>query len=197
MIAGLLLYGLLVIPPVSAWLERSMTGHMLVQIPLLALAGGLVASAAARGRRAELAGFNAGGVAGLLTGAFAAVVWMLPRTLDAALSSPLVEAAKFATVPLLIGAPLGLSWPLLPPVARGFVWANLVSHAAVLGWLYSVSPIRLCTRYLFDQQATLGAALLVTAMVMLLGWGGFAIVGATNQAAERAEPETIEPGRLI
>lgn len=175
MIGGLLLYAILVIPPVAAWMEGSMTGHMLVQIPLLALAGGLIARASAGGRRAELAGFNAGGAPGLLIAAFAAVVWMLPRTLDAALSSPLVEAAKFATVPLLIGAPLALSWPLLPPVGRSFIWANLVSHAAVLGWLYSVAPNRLCTRYLFNQQATLGAALLIVAMVMLLGLAAFAI----------------------
>ena len=81
------------------------------------------------------AGFNAGGCPGLLVAVFAAAVWMLPRMLDAALRSPLVELAKLTTVPLLVGVPLALSWPLLPPVARGFVWANLISHAAVLGWL--------------------------------------------------------------
>jgi hypothetical protein len=71
-----------------------------------------------------------------------------------------------------------LSWPLLPAVARGFIWANLISHAAVLGWLYSVAPNRLCTRYLFDQQATVGLVLLIVAMALLIGWGWFAVVGA-------------------
>ena len=75
---------------------------------------------------------------------------------------------------------MALSWPLLLPVARAFVWANLISHAAVLGWLYSVAPNRLCTRYLFDQQAALGTVLLVVAMALLLGWGGVAIVGASQ-----------------
>jgi hypothetical protein len=88
-----------------------------------------------------------------------------------------MKVAKFTTVPLLVGVPLSLSWPLLPPVARGFIWANLISHAAVLGWLYTVAPNRLCTRYLFDQQATAGAALLVVAMALLVGWGWFVIVG--------------------
>jgi hypothetical protein len=178
MIPGVVLYMVLVMPPVAAWLEGSMVGHMLVQIPLLAFAGGLFARGAAGGRRATLAGFNAGGIFGLLVAVFAAAVWMLPRMLDAALRSPLVEAAKFITIPLLVGAPFALSWPLLPPVARGFVWANLISHAAVLGWVYSVAPNRLCTRYLFDQQATLGAALVIVAIALLLGWGWFAIVGA-------------------
>jgi hypothetical protein len=108
--------------------------------------------------------------------------------LDEALRSPLVEMAKFATVPLLVGAPLTLSWPLLLPVARGFVWANLISHAAVLSWLYSVAPARLCTRYLFDQQAILGAALLIVAMLLLLGWGGFAIVGVRLPQTAQSTP---------
>ena len=175
MIPGLLLYAVLVMPPVAAWLEGSMVGHMLVQIPLLALAGSLVAHGASGGRGAVFAGFNTGGVPGLLVALFAAAAWMLPRMLDAALRSALMEAAKFITVPLLVGAPLALSWPLLPHVARGFIWANLVSHAAVLGWLYSVAPNRLCTRYLFDQQAVLGAALLVVALAMLFGLAAYAI----------------------
>ena len=37
MIAGLFLYVILVLPPVAAWLEASMTGHKLVQIPQLSL----------------------------------------------------------------------------------------------------------------------------------------------------------------
>ena len=65
----------------------------------------------------------------------------------------------------------------MPPVARGFVWANLISHAAVLGWLYTVAPYRLCTRYLYDQQALVGAALFIVAMALLVGWGWFAIAG--------------------
>ena len=52
MIPGLLLYAVLVMPPVAAWLEGSMVGHMHIQIPLLALAGGLVARGTDGGRRA-------------------------------------------------------------------------------------------------------------------------------------------------
>ncbi len=189
MILGMLLYGVLCLPPVAAGLEGSMLGQMLVQIPLLGLAGGLVARAACGGRPAALAGFNAGGFPGLFVAFFAAAVWMLPRMLDAALASPLTEAAKFVTVPLFLGAPLALSWKLLPSVARGFVWANLISHAAVLGWLYSVSPDRLCTRYLLDQQATLGAALLIVAagLAIALGWRAVAgtSVGPAPEAGHR------------
>jgi hypothetical protein len=187
MIQGLLLYIVLLAPPVAAWLEGSMVGHMLVQIPLLALAGSLVAHGASGGRGAVFAGFNTGGVPGLLVALFAAAAWMLPRMLDAALRSALVEAAKFITVPLLVGAPLALSWPLLPPVARGVVWANLISHAAVLGWLYSVAPNRLCTRYLLDQQATLGTTLLIVAAVCCSGGDGL----RSSAHRSRAKPTQL------
>ena len=128
--------------------------------------------------RGRIAGVNAAGIAGLLVAAFVAAVWMLPRTLDAALRDPLVEAAKFTSVPLLIGAPLALSWPLLPPVARAFVWANVIS---VLGWLYRAAPDRLCARYLFDQQATVGSALLIIAVVLLFALASYAIAGSPWQ----------------
>jgi len=86
-----------------------------------------------------------------------------------------------------VGAPLALSWPLLPPVARGFVWANLISHAAVLGWLYCAAPNRLCTGYLFDQQAALGAGLLIVAAALLLGWAWCTIFGAPNMVQRPAD----------
>ena len=102
MIAGAALYLVLVAPPIAAWLEQTMVGHMLLQIPLLALVGSLVARGIFGRHGARLAGFNAAGIAGLLMAVFVAAMWMLPRTLDAALRDPLVEAAKFTSVPLLI-----------------------------------------------------------------------------------------------
>ena len=97
MIAGLALYLVLVAPPIAAWLERTMAGHMLLQIPLLALAGGLGARGIFGRHGAGLAGFNAAGIAGLLIAVFVAAVWMLPRTLDAALrgrASPGLQRGK-------------------------------------------------------------------------------------------------------
>jgi len=182
MIAGAALYLVLVAPPIAAWLEQTMVGHMLLQIPLLALVGSLVARGIFGRHGARLAGFNAAGIAGLLMAVFVAAMWMLPRTLDAALRDPVVEVAKFTSVPLLMGAPLVLSWPLLPPVARAFVWANVISHAAVLGWLYCATPDRLCARYLIDQQATLGAAMLIIAAVLLLALTLYAIAGSPWQS---------------
>ncbi len=172
--AGLALAALLTLPPVAGVLEACMVGHVVIQIPLLVMAGWLFGSAikaaAAAKTRALLQSCNGEGIPGLLLAVFAALFWMLPRSLDATLVEPVVELGKFVSVPLLIGLPLCLSWHRLPSIVRGFVWANLVSMLAALGWLYLEAPVRLCNSYLVDQQAMLGRALLLIAAAVALSW---------------------------
>ena len=172
--AGLALTALLTLPPVTGVLEASMVGHVVIQIPLLVMAGWLFGSAikaaAAAKTRAFLESCNGAGIPGLLLAVFAALFWMLPRSLDAALGEPVVEFGKFVSVPLLIGLPLCLSWHRLRAVARGFVWANLVSMLAALGWLYLDAPVRLCNSYRVHQQVMLGQVLLLIAAAVALFW---------------------------
>ena len=104
---------------------------------------------------------------GLLLASLTGVVWMLPLALDAALDDSRVALAKFLSVPLLIGAPVALSWPRAGFVVRGVVLAELTATLFRLGWLYLISPLRLCSNYLLDDQQRLGKLLLA---------GGFAIV---------------------
>ena len=171
---GLVLAAAMMAPPVAGRLEATMVGHVVVQIPLLAAAGWLVGRAAAPAvdRSGVADNLNRDGVAGLIVAVSASLIWMLPRSLDAALTVPLAEVAKFASVPLLIGLPLGLSWHRLPTLVRGFVWANLVSMLAVLGWLYLASPLRLCNNYLVSQQERLGSVLLTIAVALAVFWIG-------------------------
>lgn len=178
------LCGLLAAPPVTGALESSMVGHMLVQLPLLALAGGLVARGLAGPCGWSVSGFNAGGIAGLITATLAAAVWMLPRSLDDALTSAAIEAAKFVTVPLLVGAPIALSWPRAGVLVRDLVWAHVIAMQLTLGWLYLVAPVRLCLGYRLDQQSLLGAALLGTAVAVAVFLVVRAFVG----------PSAKEPG---
>ena len=167
---GFALIVVLALPPLRTGLETAMVGHMLVQLPLLALAGFCSALALPERWRARLQSYNGHGIPGILMVLFAAAFWMLPRSLDAALNDPVMEATKFVTVPALIGAPLAWSWPRLHPVAKGFVFANILSMLGVLGWLYRESPVRLCNYYLIDQQTLAGNGLLILASVLLAGW---------------------------
>lgn len=170
------LLALLALPPVAAWFEATLSRHLLAQIPLLAVSGYLLGPVVARLLPRGLGAYNAGGVPGVLLAIFAVAFWMLPRSLDAALADPFMELAKFVSVPLFIGIPLALSWSRLHVVAKGFIWANLISMLAVLGWLYIASPVRLCNYYLLDQQQVVGWAMLLLAACITAYWTSGAFV---------------------
>ncbi|WP_198358733.1 hypothetical protein [Noviherbaspirillum autotrophicum] len=178
------LYLLLATPAARSWLEASMTGHMLLQIPLLT-AIGIVSSRLLleRWQNALLAAVG-GAIPCVLTALFVSSYWMLPRALDAALASPLVETAKFLSLPMLVGLPLGLAWKRLHVIGRGFVWTNFISMLAVLGWLYIVAPVRLCNNYLVDQQGQAGWWMVKLALLLFAWWLGNLFVGDSSAAGE-------------
>lgn len=169
---GVALWLVLALPPVRRALEATMTLQMLVQIPLLALSGWWMAPFLTRRAIDALSGWNRSGISGVVLVSLAAVVWMLPRALDAALEAPWVEIAKFASVPLLIGVPLAISWPNAGFVVRGVWLVEIVAMAFRLGWLYMVSPVRLCSNYLLSDQQLLGKIVLGigVAICLLVGW---------------------------
>ena len=169
---GVALWLALSLPPVRHALEATMTLQMLVQIPQLAFAGWCMALFMPRRWIDAAAVWNRGGVTGLVLASLAAIVWMLPRMLDATLDAPSVEVAKFVSVPLLVGAALTISWPRAGFVVRGVFLVEVIAMAFRLGWLYLVSPVRLCSNYLLSDQQLLGRIMLAigVAICLLLAW---------------------------
>jgi hypothetical protein len=169
---GILLPLLLAAPPLRRTLEASMTAQMLVQIPLLAIAGALLSRWLSGHTVRRLESWNRGGVTGLIVVAFSAACWMLPLSLDAAAASAEIDFAKFLTVPLLIGLPLALSWPRMGFVLRGVVLVEAVATLFRMGWLYLISPVRLCNSYGLSDQQRLGEWLLMAgaAIVLWTAW---------------------------
>ena len=145
---------------------------MLVQSPLLAMAGWWLASFLTRPAVDALSWWNRSGITGIVLASLAAVIWMLPRMLDAALENPWVALAKFTSVPLFLGMPLAISWPRAGFVVRGVWLVEIVAMAFRLGWLYMVSPVRLCSNYLLSDQQQLGKIMLAigVAICLLLAW---------------------------
>lgn len=183
---GAVLWLVLVLPPVRHALESTMTLQMLVQMPLFALAGWWLAALVPQRVSEALNAWNRSGVSGLLLAAMTALVWMLPRALDAALDTPWVAVAKYASVSVLIGAPLALSWPLAGFVARGVFLMETVAMTFRVGWLYLVSPERLCSNYLLDDQQLLGRSLIAIGVLLCLVlawklmWGRPRVVAAAQ-----------------
>lgn len=180
---------LLALPASRAWLEASMSRHMLVQMPALAAAGFIAARGLPPGRRARLRRWAGGPWPLVLVAGFASSYWMLPRAMDAALSNPWAELAKFSSLPLLVGAPLALAWERLGSIARGFVWTNFLSMLAVLGWLYVAAPVRVCNSYLQTAQYEAGMWMVWLAIGGFLGW----LVGWLAGPPARADGVAVPP----
>ena len=174
LLAGAVLVGLLALPGMREALERVMATHMLVQIPLLAVAGAMAVTGLRPEWRLRIDAWNRGGVSGMLLALIASSWWMVPRALDLALASPAMELTKFVTLPLMVGVPLALSWDRLGAIGRGFVIANVLPMWAVVGWLYVVAPVRLCNFYLVEQQVAAGFGLLGAAVVLGVTVGALA-----------------------
>ncbi len=195
-IAVILYLGML-LPPVRHALQASMTAQMLLQIPLLAAIGYLLRDALPEGVSAIIGRWNHLGITGLVLATLTGACWMLPRSLDGAVTEPWIEAAKFISVPLLIGLPFGLSWPRMDFVVRGVFLTEFIASFFRLGWLYRVSPVRLCNNYLLGDQQRLGGwmlaiggALLLAAIGTLL-WGRFDSLHAGERERARASREAI------
>ena len=157
-------------------LEANPVTHMLVQMPGLALAGALLTPYSL-----GQAGWNRGGVASLLAAVFTAAFWMLPRSVDAAVSVPLVDAAKFATLPLLVGMPLVIGWSRAHPLLRGFLKAQALSMLGILAFLYTHAPVRICNSYLVEDQFRLGIGFLAVAIALAVLWTAPLLVGEATR----------------
>lgn len=148
-------------------LEADPVSHVLVLLPALALVGGLLAGSIQflRLRLSEPAS-NA-----LVLGAvFVILYWMLPRAIDASLTEPADEIAKFVSIPLCVGGLLAVAWGRAHSFLRGFLKANAVSMCAVMAFLYSHAPVRICNSYLVADQERLGVGFLFAAFGLALVW---------------------------
>lgn len=173
------LYTVVCLPPVKHALETSMTAQMLVQIPLLTVVGYLLRAAVPQRITSGIAGWNHRGITGLVLASFALMFWMLPRSMDAAVTDSVIDLAKFVSVPLLVGLPLGMSWPRMSFVVRGVLLSEVIAMLFRLGWLYMVSPVRFCNSYLLGDQQRLGECMIAIGAAILLWligkllWGRF------------------------
>lgn len=161
---------LLIAPTILGALESSLITHVLLQFPLLAGIGILIGGKYKSSFEPLLRIYNRNGVAGILLSTFALIFWMIPRWLDASLTDPWIGVAKYASLLFLVGVPLSWSWAALHPIARGVVKIEFLTMLFRLGWLYLISPERLCNSYLQVDQEYLGYGCLLVATALALTW---------------------------
>ena len=171
------------------WLEATLAGHVLVQMPLLALSGWLFGSALDPRLDRVLERWNRFGIAGFTIAIFTMLFWMVPRSIDSAVAYPEYEMFKFVSVPWA-GAALALSLPRTHPLLAGVLKANVVSMLAVLAWVYTVAPVRLCNSYLASDQKMLGTGMAVLVGVLAIRWVGGLLFGGN---ADKFHPGHRQP----
>jgi len=179
---------ILSLPPLRLALEREMAVQMAVQMPLLIAVGVLLAGWVRRYEPHWLDDADWLGISGIVLVVFGTSIWMLPRALDEAVGEPLVDLAKFLSLPLLVGLPLGLSWRRMPPLGRAFIWANFIPKLGAIGGLYLAAPTRLCAYYRLDQQNLAGWTLIAIAVALGLTSFFAAFVGWTPSCGKHLPP---------
>ena len=160
-----------------AWrhdLERTMTRHMLVQIPMLLTAGVacsrcLSALPHGPGLLRRLGAWDAHGLTGLLVFLLTTAYWMIPRALDSAVASVAAEQAKMVSL-VVAGFLLPASLARANTILQLFFLGNFASMMAIVGMLYQDAPQRLCNFYLVDDQVWAGMGLVALAIAIPLLW---------------------------
>ncbi|MGM0878140.1 MAG: hypothetical protein ACQEWV_26365 [Bacillota bacterium] len=167
-IIGLLLFIVLALPPVVTLLESIMIIHMHMQIPLLLFAGFLMARFFQIRFPHFFEKWNRNGVPGIILFIIINVYWMIPRTMDEALTVEGVELFKFISLPFLAGIPLRDSWKKIGRIGKNVIFIGFTVMFIGMGWLYIYAPVQLCNNYLVIEQVTLGWGFLTMAICMVI-----------------------------
>lgn len=176
--------------PVSRWLEATMVRHVLVQLPLLVLLGVWIAGQLPHYIVRSISVINLGGIFGCICISYIFLFWMIPRWLDASLTETWVAWSKYLSL-LCGGVLFRLSWPKAHFITRGFLQIEFLAMLFRLGWLYLISPERLCNNYLINDQAWLGRSFLVIGLALSITWlvpiffGSWAESRSVNRDKER------------
>ena len=184
----LLVLGALLQPDVRHGLEGDMARHMLVEFPLLMLAGYVFATALPAASSAALSRFDQLGVASLTLATSTLGVWMIPAALDATLADPGAAMAKYATLVVAGFALRGIDRRAPLPLQAFFV-LGLAWMTATVGLIYQESPQQLCLFYLTDAQERAGRGLVIVAALGTTLW----CIYAVRELARRSLQARREP----
>jgi hypothetical protein len=93
----------------------------------------------------------------------------------------------FVSLPFLVGLPLAAGWARAHPLTRAVIKAQSVSMLAVMAFLYTHAPMRLCNAYPVEDQYRLGIGFL--ALAFAAAWTT-PLLFATRQQASGRQPDT-------
>jgi hypothetical protein len=188
LISGLFIASPLIwlIGPIRHAAEASMFTHMVLQLPLLVLAG-LCAGRRLSGPMARrIAAVDAFGLTSVLLVIATSLAWMIPAALDLALLSPAVDLLKHVSL-WTSGFLLGTARQRLTLGIETFLLGNVGWMLATAGLLYRDATTRLCVNYVFDEQQAAGIGLMALGVILglwlMVRWHG--VSGVASAAPQR------------
>ncbi|WP_226679273.1 hypothetical protein [Mesobacillus jeotgali] len=165
---GLVLLIGLMLPPVANLMESVMIIHMHMQMPMLVIAGFFMGRFFQQRFPHFFSKYNQEGIPGILLFIIIMGYWMLPRTMDEALTVNNVELFKFISLPFLAGVPLRDSWKKLSKNRKNYIIAFFTLIFLGMGWLYIQANDQLCNNYLVVDQMILGWGFITMAICMVI-----------------------------
>lgn len=155
-IYGSILFLFLAMPPVIELVESIMSVHMHMQMPLIGVAGMLMAPLLQQKFPRFFKLWNADGTPGLWLAVLVIGYWLVPRAMDDTLHIAGLEIFKFISWAFLVGVPLRDSWPKLQERWKKALFVFLSILYTGMAALYIFSPDQLCNNYAIVEQRTLG-----------------------------------------
>nr|WP_202925699.1 hypothetical protein [Virgibacillus sp. MSP4-1] len=165
---GFIMFMVLILPPVAYLLESIMIVHMHMQMPLLVISGFLMAPFFFKHLPSVFEKWNHNGVPGILLVVVIWSFWMIPRSMDEALTIQAVEIFKFISLPFLVGVPLRDSWKKLKPAGQNLTYLFFTFMLFVMAWIYISADEQICNNYLEVEQKTLGWGSLALAICLII-----------------------------
>lgn len=167
---SILLFGI-TLPGIGSWLERGMISHLLIQLPLIVYIGLCLADQMPVRWINAINRYNAGGVTGFFVMSATGLFWMIPSALDQSVNDPSFQLAKVVTLLFGIGVTFRISNRVFNPILKGVFFLEVWAMLGRAGYLFLISPERLCTNYLISEQQLLGKLLLAFSLIWAVIWG--------------------------
>lgn len=178
------------IGPISERLEAQMVLHLLFQLPALVLLGWLAAEMLPQSWHQRANQYNHHGLTGVVLITTLGLFWMLPSALDAALESDCYALAKVLSM-LLIGASWSLTRRCIHPLVKGVFLLELWAMLGRFGYLFKVSPDRLCNNYLLGEQQLVGNILLILSIAIGALWVSRVLFGSNQNQLEGSKQPAL------
>jgi hypothetical protein len=170
-ILGLLILAIgLSVPPFRFLIEQSMFVQMVIQMPLLFIAGALLNRLSISKNITNIFGYwNVFGLTGFMLAQNILIYWMLPISIDRAVIMPLVDVAKVLTM-ILAGFFVGDALNKSPAALQLFFIGYFVAMMIWLGMYFIYTDARLCNAYSLNSQYWTGYGLCAISVMVAAYW---------------------------